>query len=246
KPFRLLDLPKELRLMVYATLTTTWDQCEVPLNREGSYYATLINPSLLGVRILATCRVVNDEAGAILEPKLARMLQSPPTMLLSIEQTIGLMDLKKSFFAQRNIFEKLVMAPRRPELLHAIDLHRTGHVTIAELRTCLCLSSKTSSTAVKAIASFMLQIAAFKQRRRSYATHSTHQTIAIAVSLPASFTNMLFTFSWSLCVRIVAKLFFGVTQPASVTGLADLSVLAITLIRDLACICKRWNTTSVC
>ena len=68
KPFRLLDLPKELRLMVYEQLTVVWNHRSVPLDNYGLKFITVVNPSLLGIRLLATSRFVNEEAGSILNP----------------------------------------------------------------------------------------------------------------------------------------------------------------------------------
>jgi hypothetical protein len=66
KPFRLLDLPKEIRLMIYEKLDVVYKRHVVPLSLGGGGpYGTLINASLEGVRILQTCHTINEEASYI-------------------------------------------------------------------------------------------------------------------------------------------------------------------------------------
>jgi hypothetical protein len=98
-PFRLLDLPKELRLMIYEELTVSWGRHDVPLEESGTFFGTLVNPSLLGVRMLATCRFINHEAGKVLKPRLKRMLQTPPTLHVDLDQLQGLAPLRNSLSA---------------------------------------------------------------------------------------------------------------------------------------------------
>lgn len=86
-PFRFLDLPKELRLMVYERLPTTI----VHRSFQGTKYSqtlTLVRPCISGLAILATCRERNDEASAIIQRRLTALKKQP----LRIPSTIAGID----------------------------------------------------------------------------------------------------------------------------------------------------------
>jgi hypothetical protein len=92
-PFRFLDLPKELRLVVYERLlikTThrTYKSCVVycpyeKLNGRSTYVFTTVTKSLPGVMILAACKLVFDEAERILRRRLNTHLNQPPKILVN-------------------------------------------------------------------------------------------------------------------------------------------------------------------
>ncbi|KAF2128418.1 hypothetical protein P153DRAFT_432074 [Dothidotthia symphoricarpi CBS 119687] len=102
--FRFLDLPKELRFMVYGMLDISTNRYKSTLSPHD--HSTLgvsqdssdtnsacsstpeTHPSMIlvtqsmPVQILATCRLVHTEATPLLQPKLARLLSSVPTITL--------------------------------------------------------------------------------------------------------------------------------------------------------------------
>ncbi|KAF2128439.1 hypothetical protein P153DRAFT_318255, partial [Dothidotthia symphoricarpi CBS 119687] len=89
KPFRFLDLPPELRCMVYDCIHITTTKhvltktdAELPPNiwpkSEGraSLPITLIRKSIPAA-ILATCRLINQEATPLLAPRLEELQREP-------------------------------------------------------------------------------------------------------------------------------------------------------------------------
>jgi hypothetical protein len=86
EPFRFLDLPAELRCMVYEHIDNDTRLHTVEDLRWWNYTAqawstseiTIAIPSLRGCAILATCHAVFDEAYPILAPKLKRLHYCEP------------------------------------------------------------------------------------------------------------------------------------------------------------------------
>ncbi|KAH3907592.1 hypothetical protein HBH56_185150 [Parastagonospora nodorum] len=105
KPFRLLDLPTEIRLMIYEELDVVYKRHIVPLSLGGGgHYGTLINASLEGVRILQTCRTINDEASYIMKPALTHLSAKPATMIVKPEDLVALTSMGDFNTFHRNLF----------------------------------------------------------------------------------------------------------------------------------------------
>jgi hypothetical protein len=106
RPFRFLDLPKELRLMVYERLpvkTTyhTYDFNEphyVVSNESTLNSFQLVWKTLSGLSILATCRQITTEATPIIEHKL-RTIESEPIRMIATPDTFC------SFILQHSIID---------------------------------------------------------------------------------------------------------------------------------------------
>jgi hypothetical protein len=84
-PFQFLDLPKELRLMVYERLPVKTTRHPFEFNEPGHNFndddfdpiLDLVYKTLSGLPIIATCRQINFEATPILD-RVLRMIKSAP------------------------------------------------------------------------------------------------------------------------------------------------------------------------
>jgi hypothetical protein len=106
EPFRFLDLPSELRLMVYEEIKadTRHYRLKDPVFEARSHgmpasYITLVTQNL-PVVLLATCHLINEEAKPIFAPKLAALRNEPAQYIVdsasfdtSTEEELSLFDL---------------------------------------------------------------------------------------------------------------------------------------------------------
>jgi len=109
QPFRFLDLPKELRLMVYEFIpvatrhhvlrdftfrdphTNLIVRLFTPTDPEAVSTVTLVTKSLHVTGILSTCRLIHDEAKAVLAKKLDKLKSDPLRLIVdapSIKPTL--------------------------------------------------------------------------------------------------------------------------------------------------------------
>jgi hypothetical protein len=91
--FCFLDLPKDIRLMVYEFLHTKitlppvdFTECYIDLNKPPE--CALVLKTIPGRAVLVTCRCINFEAGAILRPRL-RGLGTQPIRLICNKTALG-------------------------------------------------------------------------------------------------------------------------------------------------------------
>jgi hypothetical protein len=108
RPFRLLYLPKEIRLTIYEKLDVVYHRHPVPLARS-CHYGILINPSLDGIRVLQTCRLVYDEAGYMFRAALTYLSRRPATMVVYMGTLIALTSMGDYDTFQRNILERMLV-----------------------------------------------------------------------------------------------------------------------------------------
>jgi hypothetical protein len=82
-PFRFLDLPKEIRLMVYERIdiSMTPFQCINTGDSSVAQPSLILKTYTLPVQILATCRTIHSEACLILAPKLADLRSRTPRIV---------------------------------------------------------------------------------------------------------------------------------------------------------------------
>lgn len=161
QPFRLLDLPKEIRLMIYERLPFSQNRHNIPLENY-EHHITLVNPSISGVRILATCRLIHEEASYALKPLMDRILKDPPKIMIQAKHLTGLIQLRDGFSYTHDILDRILQSQSRKWYLTACQRYRQGRYSIETLRTALgmrMLVDKNEHEAVRAVASFMLRIA---------------------------------------------------------------------------------------
>ncbi|KAH7080918.1 hypothetical protein FB567DRAFT_606344 [Paraphoma chrysanthemicola] len=93
QPFRVLDLPTEIRLMVYERLPTMITHHSTAyFGLELPHLPVLIYLTIAGINILATCSQINNEAGAVLKPRLIDMRKSP------VRMTVDSRHMRDSYF----------------------------------------------------------------------------------------------------------------------------------------------------
>ncbi|KAH7087475.1 hypothetical protein FB567DRAFT_346360 [Paraphoma chrysanthemicola] len=223
-PFRLLDLPKEIRLMIYEELTISWNHHALPLDSAATCYGTIMNPSLPGVRLLATCRFINKEAGTVLRKQLKRMMQPHPTIFVDVDQLPGLVPIRSAFGFRMNLVARILSSMASSLHIHAIHKYRSGNWSIEKLRISLGMSKHFSDDQVKALASFILHTAAYNNRERE--VHSLYPPLAIVVSIPASFSTMQLEFVSSYSGHFFRKYILRRSRTRIQTVQADMNFMA--------------------
>ncbi|KAH9873045.1 hypothetical protein J1614_005442 [Plenodomus biglobosus] len=109
KPFPFLRLPKDVRLMVYEQLPMTTNEHIIPMEVR-THHITIVNYSISGIHILATCRQINDEASYVLNPRLTRILKTPPEIAIAAKNLIGFIDFDEKFLRKHDIMDRILRA----------------------------------------------------------------------------------------------------------------------------------------
>jgi hypothetical protein len=92
QPFRFLDLPPELRCIVYEQIgIRTKHHTLESTNAPDKYSETTLVSKSLPVQILATCRLINDEEGLFSAPQAGEAAESatPLPRRLRIRDSLG-------------------------------------------------------------------------------------------------------------------------------------------------------------
>ena len=152
--------------------------------------------------------------------------------------------MRNSFRHHRNILDKILTAVGWPSTLNAIHRYRKGKCTIRRVRTFIDIDKGLSDAAIKAVASFVLRAATFKTT--DFDTSNRYPPIAIAVSVPESFTSMFITIKSSRAMRLLFNYILGQNRPRVLTAQAGTSVLVSHFAVQMSIVCNIWRTMSVC
>jgi hypothetical protein len=208
RSFRFLDLPKEIRLMVYEELSAVTRRHDVPL-QTGKHHMTLVNTTVAGVSILATCRQVNQEASYIIAPRLRDILQASPKVIVQAQYLMGLIDLHDGFRAwiQENMLDRVMraLAWRR---VRAIHNYRNGKLSVEALREKLWLNTlvdERDDATFHAFLTFVLRMAAYIDSKPE--VMGKYPPLTVIVVVPNHIFMQPVTTTISLARAICYKLF---------------------------------------
>jgi hypothetical protein len=144
KSFRFLDLPKELRLMVYELIPIKNAHHPVKLRKKHDYdnhNLMLVRTTLPGVVILPTCRQIHHEAEHIIRRKLATV-DKKSLRIISTDCTYGAPDIDVFGVLNRVVATKpnCGIISAMPIATQTYELQRTTAYTALEisLRSSLC------------------------------------------------------------------------------------------------------------
>ncbi|KAF1831221.1 hypothetical protein BDW02DRAFT_557375 [Decorospora gaudefroyi] len=249
KPFRLLDLPKEIRFMIYEKLPIITQRHDTPL-RNRDHYLTLVTTTIPGISILATCRQVNEEASHVLAPHLQNILQTPPTVIVEAQHLVGLIDLHDALcLPQSSILDRVVSSLSGYRIERALHKYRRGKKSLQDVRGILELNNLVDSNdeaTLKAIIRFVLRAAKYMQTKPD--TIYKHAPLTVVIAVPTSFQYHLVTTSTSRMRNFYYK-FFSTRRrprrPRTQRGLATLSWLLRRFAFHAALTCRIWRAVSL-
>lgn len=181
KPTEFMNLPTEIRLMIYKYLGPTKKRCIIPLKTRG--HIVLINMSI-AVGILATCRKINQEASSILTPMLKSLALQPPSILIQGHYLANIVRLP--FIGSTHIYLLDEITAPNAALPTAIARYRKGQLSITHLRKLINAQKyipAESHDAIKDLATFLLRTAHYDaQFQRSYPGRTSTLRITIEIS----------------------------------------------------------------
>ena len=209
KPFRFLDLPKEIRQMIYGELRPATQRHKVHL-QEGQDHMTLVCTTIPGVSILAANRQIYEEAGYILNPLLKKILATPPTVTIRANHLLGLVSLNNSFAISRIFWSWLtcLLKHRLSSCVKDIRRYRDGRLSSAKLLKQLYTKGFTR----KHIDARMLEgLISFLLRTIKYAGTKpqpmyTYPPITVVVEVPDGFIGLPVVTTTSRAKRLAFKI----------------------------------------
>ncbi|KAF2827778.1 hypothetical protein CC86DRAFT_404825 [Ophiobolus disseminans] len=113
--FRFLDLPKDIRLIVYDLLPTVARHHTI-FSTEDSYSVKIVTECLNSLSLLRTCRIINDEA-VTLHRKLEK-LQTEPLRLIVHWRSVEGPALQAVLLCAANAVEKGLNTPAQLDEIH--------------------------------------------------------------------------------------------------------------------------------
>ncbi|EUC43136.1 hypothetical protein COCMIDRAFT_101585 [Bipolaris oryzae ATCC 44560] len=250
KPFRFLDLPKDIRLMIYEELGMKTYRDKFPLWYD-QHHVTLVNTVTPGLSILATSRQVRSEASAVILPRLGLILRSPPVVVVRAEHLISLVELRDCFrtFPGTKFMEKLMFCLHDPRALPRMIRYRSGKLSARQLRRRLHLISLIAvddEASLKAFVRFALRAMKYIERNTAE-TRSLYPPLTLVVELPDTFQGTPVTTSTSLVKCLSYKLFSPLipTPPRLVTNHAGILWLLRRFAAHISKACELWRIVSL-
>ncbi|KAI8941066.1 hypothetical protein NX059_002306 [Plenodomus lindquistii] len=247
KPFPFLRLPKDIRFMVYEQLPITTNKHQIPMSNPA-HHITLVNPSITGIRILATCRQINEEASYILKPHLTRMLKTPPEIQIEAKHLIGVINLKEKFFPKIDILDRIFAAVRSSSTLLSIFEYRVlGDQAFMNMEFGLRtrgLLDEHDYESITAVATFVLR--AYQYAKTYPSTFYACPPITITVNVPQTYQRQIVTSTVSRPMRLYHRVVLKVQLQRSRTGMTQLDWLFCRLAFFLSLKCDMYESLGVC
>lgn len=250
KPFRFLDLPKDIRLMVYEELgmKTYRDRF---LLRYDQHYVTLVNTVTPGLAILATSRQIRAEASSIIIPRLRMILGSPPVISIRAEHLVSLIDLHDCFSSVygTKFMERLIFCLHDPRASPRMMRYRSGQLSTRQLRRRLRLQGLIAIGDDASLKGFVR----FALRAMKYLASNTNQTrhvyppLTFVVEVPDTFQAIPITTSTSFLKCLSYRLFSPLipTPPRTVTNHAGIMWLLRRFTSHSSKACELWCIVSL-
>jgi hypothetical protein len=240
QPFRFLNLPKEIRLMIYEEIAViTWNRCIIPLATEG-HNVTLINPSI-AVRILATSRFVNDEASTIIRPRLECLLVEPPQLFVKLEYLTGLCQTRYKLRLFWTVIDDILQGVDNADILKAIHSYRRGKRSLGHKN-----QAKWGDAAVKGLATFILRATRYKESNPDYPQHPLcRPSIKIVIEVPTSISLSNVDITFARGYRLLVGIICRHRLPSIQTYAGNLSNVMSHFAFNTLAQCKSWGTMAI-
>lgn len=249
KAFPFLDLPIEIRLMVYEELRAKTYRDNLPL-RDAQNYLTLVTTVIPGISILATCHQIRAEASRIILPWLQKIICSPPTIVICAEHIVGLVDLHDGYSSiyGTTLIQRLMSSLHNPRTVDRITRYRQGDLPARQLRRKLHLRELIASEdepSLHAFLRFVLRAAKYIAKEQD-ATYS-YPPLNVIIEVSDTFYGIPVTTSTSWMKSLSYKCLSprAPSPPRTMTGHANLSWLLCRLTFHMAFSCDLWSVVSL-
>jgi hypothetical protein len=243
-----MDLPKEIRLMVYEELPIVTQRHDIPL-RDRQHHLTVVNTTIAGISVLGASRKVNQEAAYILGPHLREMLQAPPKILIEANHLIGMVKLRDnmSLSGQETVLDRIIQAISTGKW--AIRQYRKGKLSVQILWKWLRLKDLVDAgdeATLEAIASFILRVAAYIKTKPDTIFKFPPLTVIIVVPdiLSPQPITITTTFARALWYRLLQRR-NGPHRPGTIHRTASLRWSLYRFVWDAFCTCVVYREVSI-
>jgi hypothetical protein len=245
KSFRFLDLPKEIRIMVYEELHPVTRRQNVHL-QDGQDHLTLIYTTIPGISILATSRHLHSEASYILAPHVQKIVAVPPTIAIRADQLLGLVDLRDSFAIPRTFWDWFLRHLKRsnPSCMKNIRRYRAGILSDDEFRIRLntkAFTRNVDTRTLEALTAFILRTIKYIGTKPD--TMYKYPPLTVVIVISNNFQGLPVTTITTKAKRVCYKIMFPLTPapPLVRIGQSDLPWLLHRFVYH-ACWAGNWRS----